>query len=337
MIKIWIAAAATMLPILTLACDGIDNRRCQDEFRALLAYRIDAIEGAFGSLFGILPDEIQIKFVKAKDADYLRYGGRIAYDRERATLILPRRILGTKIPHPLHAAAYYWPFYENEQYRQEFPIIEAMDNVLWNAYLQEVAHEAGLSWPHSGCLSVDIERRLPCEMLIAGIAEHIKSVRSPLFNANRLDIIWPRDFSSFGKRVWRTDQEYKDVQRYGGILLTKPLIDEFGVPRALAYMAGAPFQVDDGNLQTSARRYQNDARAALRTHHDHGSAPATLSRSEHAAPAPITAAAPGNTPGNTARDTPAHSAAPIPRRPMIAAIAAGKDEKASQTGGQNPN
>jgi hypothetical protein len=314
MIKIWIAVAATMLPMLTLACDGVDRRRCQDEFRTLVAYRIEAIEGAFGSLFGILPDEIQITFVKTKDPDYLRYGGSIAYDRERATLILPRRILSTKIPHPLYAAAYYWPFYENEQYRQEFPVIEAMDNVLWNAYLQEVAHEAGLTWPHSDCLSVDIERRLPCEMLIAGIAEHIKSVRSPLFNTNRLDIIWPRDFSSFGKRVWRTDQEYKDVQRYGGILLTKPLIDEFGVPRALAYMAGTPFQVDDGNLQTSARRYQNEARASLRVHHDRGSAPA-----------------------HSSAQVP--SSAQIPRRPMIAAaIAAGKDEgKTPEAEVQSPN
>jgi hypothetical protein len=53
------------------------------------------------------------------------------------------------------------------------------------------------------------------------------------------DRIWPKDFAAFCKRVWRTDAEYRDVQRYGGILLIGPLIGEFGVRRTLAYLAAA--------------------------------------------------------------------------------------------------
>jgi hypothetical protein len=81
---------------------------------------------------------------------------------------------------------------------------------------------------------------------------------------NRVDQIWPEDFSDFRKRVWRTDQEYQDVQRYGGIMLIKPLIEEFGVPRTLAYVAQTPFRVDDNNnLREAAQRYQERARESL--------------------------------------------------------------------------
>jgi hypothetical protein len=261
--RIWVALTGVLLPLLSLACGSGDRRHCQEEFRALVTFRTEALEGAFGSLFAVLPSEIKIKFVKRKDPDYLRFGGNMAYDREHATLILPRRILNANTPTPVRAAAYYWPFYEDEQYRQEFPIVEALDNVLWNAYLQEAAYAAGLTWPHKDCASVHVEKRLPCEMVITGIAEYVKSVRSPLFNSNRLDIIWPEDFSDFRNRVWRTDQAYQDVRRYGGILLTRPLINEFGVPRTLAYLAQTPFQVEDGNLHVSALRYQDHARESL--------------------------------------------------------------------------
>jgi hypothetical protein len=100
-------------------------------------------------------------------------------------------------------------------------------------------------------------------MLVKGIAENVKALRGPLFNANRVDQIWPEDFSDFRKRVWRTDQEYQDVQRYGGIMLIKPLIEEFGVPRTLAYVAQTPFRVDDNNLREAAQHYQERARESL--------------------------------------------------------------------------
>jgi len=263
MTRFWIALTGVLLPLLGLACESGDRHRCQQQFRALVAYRTDAIEGAFGNLFGVLPAEIRIKFVKSKDPEYALYGGRIAYDREHATILLPRRLLSAKIPNPLRAAAYYWPFYQNEQYREEFPVVEAIDNVLWSAYLQEAAHAAGLQWPHKDCASIDVGKRLPCEMLIKGIAEHVKSVRTPLFNSNRLDIIWPENFSEFQQRVWRTDQAYQNVQRYGGILLLEPLINEFGVPRALAYVAQTPFRVEGDNMRIAALRYQDRAREAL--------------------------------------------------------------------------
>src|SRR5688572_19495463 len=259
----WIALAGILFPLLGLACEGTDRRECKKQFRELVSYRAQAIDTAFGDLFGALPAEIQIKFVTAKDPEYLLFGGREGYDLKRRTLIFPRRVLGAKTPNPLRWAAYYWPFYQNEQYRLQFPVVEVIDNVLWNAFLQEAATARGGQWPHKECGAVDVGRRLPCEMLIKGISENVKALRGPLFNANRVDQIWPEDFSVFRKRVWRTDQEYQDVQRYGGIMLIKPLIDEFGVPRTLAYLAQTPFRVEENNLREAAVRYQEQARASL--------------------------------------------------------------------------
>jgi len=53
------------------------------------------------------------------------------------------------------------------------------------------------------------------------------------------------------------------VQRYGGIMLIKPLIDEFGVPRTLAYVAQTPFRVEENNLREAALHYQERARESL--------------------------------------------------------------------------
>jgi len=260
----WIALAALLFPLLGLACEGTDRRECKKQFRELVSYRAQAIDTAFGDLFGALPAEIQIKFVTAKDPEYILFGGREGYDLKKRTLIFPRRVLGAKTPNPLRWAAYYWPFYQNEQYRLQFPVVEVIDNVLWNAFLQEAASARGGQWPHKECSAVDVGRRLPCEMLVKGIAENVKALRGPLFNVNRVDQIWPEDFAVFRKRVWRTDQEYQDVQRYGGIMLIKPLIDEFGVPRTLAYVAQTPFRVDENNnLREAALLYQERARESL--------------------------------------------------------------------------
>jgi hypothetical protein len=85
-----------------------------------------------------------------------------------------------------------------------------------------------------------------------------------MFNVNRIDRIWPEDFAEFEKRVWRkSDQEYLDVQRYGGILLAEPIVNEFGVLRAISYMAQTPFHIEENNLRVSALRYQQRARDAL--------------------------------------------------------------------------
>jgi hypothetical protein len=258
-----IVLAGVLFPLLGLACEGTDRRECKKQFHELVSYRAQAIDTAFGDLFGALPAEIHIKFVTAKDPEYLLFGGREGYDLKRRTLIFPRRVLGAKTPNPLRWAAYYWPFYQNEQYRLQFPVVEVIDNVLWNAFLQEAATARGGQWPHKECGAVDVGRRLPCEMLIKGISENVKALRGPLFNANRVDQIWPDDFSEFRRRVWRTDQEYQDVQRYGGIMLIKPLIDEFGVPRTLAYIAQTPFRVEENNLREAALHYQERARESL--------------------------------------------------------------------------
>ena len=259
----WIVLAALLFPLVGLACEGSDRRECKKQFRELVSYRAQAIDTAFGDLFGALPSEIQIKFVTAKDPEYVLFGGREGYDLKHRTMIFPRRVLGAKTPNPLRWAAYYWPFYQNEQYRLQFPVVEVIDNVLWNAFLQEAATARGGQWPHKECSAVDVGRRLPCEMLVKGIAENVKALRGPLFNVNRVDQIWPEDFAAFRKRAWRTDQEYLDVQRYGGIMLIKPLIEEFGVPRTLAYVAQTPFRVEDNNLHTAALQYQEHARDAL--------------------------------------------------------------------------
>lgn len=264
MVRLLVALASALLPVLGIACESTDRHRCQEMIIALVSYRTEAMQSAFGDLSGTLPEDLQVKFVKSKDPEYAQLAGGVAYDRERQTLLFPRTVLGAKIPNPLRWAVYYWPFYQVEQYRQEFPLIEAVDNVLWSAYLQEAAKARGLSWPHKDCASTDVSKRLPCEMLLAGITEYVKARRNPLFNENRLDRIWPEDFADFRKRVWRYgDPEYLDVQRYGGILLVRPLINEFGVPRTLAYVAQTPFTLEENNLRISALRYQDRARSTL--------------------------------------------------------------------------
>lgn len=263
MMRVWIVLVGVLLPLLGLAREGSDRREYKKQFKELISLRAQAMDTAFGDLLGMLPAELQVRFVTAQDPQYLLFGGREGYDQRHRTLVFPRRVLGAKMPSPLRWAAYYWPIYQNEQYRLQFPVVEAIDNVLWLAYLQEAAAARGQQWPHRECGAVDVGKRLPCEMLAKGIAEYVKSARAPLFNSNRVDRIWPEDFTKFRKRVWRTDQEYQQVQRYGGILLIKPLIDEFGVPRALAYLAQTPFEVEEDSLRVAALRYQQHAREVL--------------------------------------------------------------------------
>lgn len=260
MLRLWIAWIGLFLPVLAFACDH-ERYTCEKQLRALIGYRAEAIVSAFGDPLGIFPDEMQLQFVDSKAAKSSATG--IAYEPEQRVMLIPRRYIGTALPNPLRWARSYWPYYQDEEYKLTFPIIEAIDNTLWGVYLQEAARTRGLSWPHEECASVDVGERLPCEMLVDGVSEHIRTLRVPLFNSNRLDRIWPDDFGAFSKRVWRTDPAYMDVQRYGGILLVQPLISEFGIPRALAYIASTPFRVENDNLRTSALRYQEKAREEL--------------------------------------------------------------------------
>jgi len=261
--KLWIAWVLTLLPLTGMACESSGRRLCEKNFAALVSYRTEAIDYAFGNVFGTMPTQINIKFIKSDDPEYASLNGGIVYDRDSQTLLFPRRMLMSKMPNPLRWAAYYWPVYENEHQREEFSVIEAVDNALWSAFLQEAAKSHGQSWPHKDCASVEVGKRLPCEMLAGGIAQHLKERRERMFNSNRIDRVWPEDFASFQKRVWRDDLEYTEVLRYGGMLLIRPLFSEFGVPRTLTYIAQTPFRVEDGNLRASALKYQEQARNAL--------------------------------------------------------------------------
>ena len=260
MMRLGLACITLLFPVLGITCESVNREQCKQRFEALVNYRTEAITNAFGDLLGTLPTELDVKFVGSKELS----DGKETYDSEHHALVFPRRMLSAKVPNPIRAAAYYWPFYENEQYRSAFPVVETIDQLIWTAFLQEAAKRRGLSWPHKDCDSSDLGERLPCEMLVEGINEHLKEVRTPIFNANRLDMIWPEDFARFRRSLWnRGDQTYLDVQRYGGILLIGPLIDQFGVPRALAYIAQTPFHVEDNNMRLSAQRYQERARKVL--------------------------------------------------------------------------
>src|SRR5690606_2551308 len=191
MFRACVVCLCMLLPAAAMACESGDRRTCMEQFRMLIAYRTQAIEAAFGDLFGGLPEEIEIRFVTSRDHEYDHLAGRLAYDPKRRMLIFPRRVLSAKTPNPLRWASYYWPFYQDERYQNEFPIIGEIDTLLWNAYLQEAALAEGLNWPHRECVSARMSERLPCEMLIKGVAEHVKAVNGPLFNQNRIDRIWP--------------------------------------------------------------------------------------------------------------------------------------------------
>jgi hypothetical protein len=262
MVRLVVACITLLFPLLSLACESVSREQCRQRFTALVNYRTEAITTAFGTLLGTLPKSLDVRFVGSKEL--AATDGKETYDQEHRTLLFPRRVLSAKLPNPIRAAASYWPFYENEQYRTAFPVVETIDALIWTAYLQEAAKERGLSWPHKDCKSNDLGKRLPCEMLVEGINEHLREVRAPIFNTNRLDMIWPEDFARFRRSLWdRGDQTYLDVQRYGGILLISPLIDQFGVPRALAYIAQTPFHIENNNMRLSAQRYQERAREVL--------------------------------------------------------------------------
>jgi hypothetical protein len=251
-----------LLPLLSTAC-GVDDRRlCNERWRQLISYRAAAIEYAFGDPFA-LPDDINVEFFSADDPRYGQLRGRVAYDSKRHILLVSRSLRSSEFPRPLSSAQAYWPFYANDPYHDTIRIIRVIDNALWTAYLQEAAEAQGLSWPHAACRSIDVGRRLPCEMVLAGIVEHLTTPRLPIFNENQLDTIWPEDFTRFRGKVWLGDREYEAVKRFGGIMLMRPLIAQFGVMPVMAYAAQTPFDVRESSLRLAALRYQQQAREAL--------------------------------------------------------------------------
>ena len=264
-LRSWFACALAVLPALGVACDMSERKACEQRILALVAYRSEAIAHAFGDLSAALPDQVRVKFVRSNDPEHPLPSDTVAYAPEERVLFMSRSFLDAKLPNPLGWAASYWPFYEQQQARETFPVVEAIDDALWNAYLQAAATARGVAWDSADCRSAYVEKRLPCEMVTSAIAHFVKTRRLPMFNENRIDRVWPEDFAGFVERNWRRgESEYRDVQRYGGLLLVRPLIGEFGVPRALAYLVQTPFRIVGNNLRVSAQRYQDRARDALR-------------------------------------------------------------------------
>lgn len=245
------------------SCESGRKSECK-KVLALLSLRVDAMQTAFGDMSIAMPTDLDVRFVSSRDPDYRWVRGSIYYDADRQTLLLPRAIARAKTPAPLRHAAYYWPFYLNAELRKAFPVVEHIDNAIWSTFLLGAARMSGQSWPHSNCHAADINKRLPCRMLLAAAARLVKTQTEPFYNENRLDRIWPDDIASFEHKNYRADDSaYADVVRLGGFPLLRPLVAEFGLPRVLAYIAQNPLVVEDNSLRTSALRYQDRARSAL--------------------------------------------------------------------------
>ena len=91
-----------MSPLVSLACENVDRRTCKKQLGALVSYRAEAIETAFGDLSDNLPDGLQVKFVHTSDPEYAMFSGRVAYDQKNVHCD-PYRFFGAKMPNPLRA------------------------------------------------------------------------------------------------------------------------------------------------------------------------------------------------------------------------------------------
>jgi hypothetical protein len=230
-------------------------------FALLVRDRARAIELAFGETFMPHVTELRIVLLDADEWTAAGLSGVTAYVPESHTLYFSRRLLYALTPPGTMSATQYWPWHE-QPLRDIYPVVEVIDAALWTTLLQESAREHKLSWPHPQCGSLDIAERLPCEMLVQGVAAHTTRVKAPLFNENRMGEIWPEDLSQLG--AWRNDDRaFQNIRKYGGYLLLRPLVREFGIARTLSYVAGTPFRIEDNNVRVSAERYQRRAQEAL--------------------------------------------------------------------------
>jgi hypothetical protein len=234
--------------------------KLERRFFEIVAMRATAIDQALGPILQGAGDKITVELVYSSDDSYPR-NGPAAYDPARHTLTFRRSVVGTVGRGVKSWAKQYWPYYKNDEIRELLPAIELIDNALWMTHLQEAAHRKGLSWPHEDCSSLDLQKRLGCEMLVYGVEASRRQVQ-PFFNTNRVDMIWPEDLRELRVRA-QQDTAYRDVQQLGGTMLVRPLIAEFGVPRVLQYIAQTPFQIQDDNVRASALRYQEQARQTL--------------------------------------------------------------------------
>ena len=238
----------------------------EQQFARLVSERARAIDLAFGEAFAPRMTELRIAFVKAEKWDDAYPSGVTHYDPEARTLYFARRLLFAESPTTTFSAKQYWPWYD-KSVRGLYPIVplvQVIDAALWSAVMQDAARERNLEWPHAQCGSFDVAERLPCEMLLSGVAAHTTQVTAQLFNENRISQIWPEDIAELRVRSWSANSRaYQDVREYGGYLLLRPLVREFGVVRTLSYVAGTPFHLEQNNVRLSAERYQRRAREAL--------------------------------------------------------------------------
>lgn len=244
-------------------CAEAVGRPSERRFAQLVCIRTRAIETAFGPLFGGRELDIRIEFAGADAAVYPQTS-MSSYDPARYTLVFRRSVLMQAPEAWYHFALAYWPYYGGDVSRVKYPVIGIVDEALWNAHLRHAAHERGVSWPNEDCGTIDIARRLGCEMLVSATVELSQSRAAPLINANRVDLFWPENLRDFERRAWtRGGREYREVRRLGGLMLIEPLVREFGAPRVFAYVARTPFRIENNNVRLSALHYQDSARSAL--------------------------------------------------------------------------
>lgn len=234
--------------------------KLERRFFEVVAMRATAIELALGPIFEGSADKIIVDLAYSREDSFPQDGPAI-YDPARRTLTFRRGLVNSVGRGTRSWAKAYWPYYKNEEVRALLPAIEVIDDALWMAHLQEAAYRKGLSWPHQECSSLDIQKRLGCEMLTFGVEASRRQVQ-PFFNTNRIDMIWPDELGELRVRG-QDDTAYRDVQLLGGSMLVRPLIAEFGVPRVLQYIAQTPFHIEGDNVRASAERYQEQARVAL--------------------------------------------------------------------------
>jgi hypothetical protein len=239
---------------------GTVSPRAQS-FVRLVAERAQAIDLAFGQIFPPEVSELRIVFVKSGKWAEEHPPGVSVYEPEARTLYFATRLQFQDAP--MMSVAQYWPWYD-ETARNLFPVIEIIDAAIWTAVLTESARAHDLPWPHPQCHAFDVAERLPCEMLLYGAIAYTRQLEPPMFNDNRIAEIWPEDIAEFRARTWRRDERaYLDARKYGGFLLLRPLVREFGVARTLRYVAGVPFRVEQNNVRLSAELYQRRAQQAL--------------------------------------------------------------------------
>ncbi len=69
-LRSWFACTLAVLPAFGLACDLSERKACEKRIVALVAYRSEAIQHAFGDLSAALPDQVRVKFVRSKDPEH---------------------------------------------------------------------------------------------------------------------------------------------------------------------------------------------------------------------------------------------------------------------------